>query len=214
MFKKKGLLVIVGILVVAGLASVLFSQGQVPYMQSKNDAAFCKNCHEMNPDVFTWQVSSHAKVGCLKCHEDVKIRDFAYKHWRGFFETPIVAKTFVSNDVCAQCHTTNREITVTQGDIVPHQIHATKGVDCIDCHKSISHFNVSDRLIAAKVTNTNKFSMQDALKLRDTKSVEMATCLRCHNGAKATNKCSACHTDNPAQRNTTQQAQAEGENKG
>lgn len=189
--------VVLGMLVVAMLAAILFSQGSIPYTQNKKEAGFCKNCHEMNPNVFTWQISSHNRVGCLKCHTDIELTDFTYKHWRGFFETPIVAKSFISNATCTKCHSEARIITPSQNNIVPHQLHMAKGVDCIDCHSSITHYNVSEKLIAQKVSDVSAFGERDAKKYRTNKAVPMGTCLVCHNGAKASNQCKACHRDTP-----------------
>lgn len=197
MSTNKVIRILLGMLVVAMAASILFTQGSIPYTQNKKEAGFCKNCHEMNPNVFTWQISSHKKVGCLKCHTDIELTDFTYKHWRGFFETPVVAKAFISNDTCTKCHSETRKITPSQNNIVPHELHLIKGVDCIDCHSSITHYNVSERLIAQKVSDVTTFGERDAKKFKTNKAVPMATCLVCHNGAKASDQCKACHRESP-----------------
>ncbi|MHB8983925.1 MAG: cytochrome c3 family protein [Carboxydocellales bacterium] len=184
-------------MVVALMAAILFAQGNISYTQNKKEASFCKNCHEMNPNVFTWQISSHNRIGCLKCHDDIELADFTYRHWRGFFNTPIVAKSFISNETCTACHSETRVITPMQNNIVPHQLHLNKGVDCIDCHNSITHFNVSSLLIAQKVKDVSTFGARDAKKFKSNKSVPMGTCLVCHNGSKASNQCKACHKEAP-----------------
>ncbi|MHB8983931.1 MAG: NapC/NirT family cytochrome c [Carboxydocellales bacterium] len=184
-------------MVVALMASMLFVQGSIPYTYNKQEAGFCKNCHEMNPNVFTWQISSHNRIGCLKCHTDIELKDFTYRHWRGFFDTPIVAKTFIPNETCANCHSETREITPMQNNIVPHQLHMNKRVDCIDCHNNITHYNVSSKLIAQKVKDVSTFSARDAKRFKDNKAVPMGTCMVCHNGSKASNQCKACHREPP-----------------
>lgn len=189
--------IVLGMLVVALMAAILFAQGSLSYSQNKKEAGFCKNCHEMNPNVFTWQISSHNRIGCLKCHSDIELTDFTYRHWRGFFDTPIVAKTFIPNSTCTQCHSETRSITPAQNNIVPHQLHMNKGVDCIDCHSSITHFNVSSILIANKVKDVSVFDDREAKKFKTNKAVPMSTCLVCHNGAKASDQCKACHKDVP-----------------
>ncbi len=195
MFNKKGIYIVIAMLVVAVIAAVLFSQGNVGYTQDQS--AFCKNCHEMNPNIFTWEISSHNKVGCLNCHPNIQKADFIYKHWKGFYETPIVAKTFIPNGTCNQCHSETREMSFSRGKIVPHELHKLKGVDCIDCHGSISHFNISKQLIADGVKDVTKFDSKEAKKYWTDKPVSMATCMRCHNGDKATNKCADCHSEPP-----------------
>lgn len=199
MQKSKGFIVILGIIIVAAIVAVIFNQGKVAYSQDLNDVAFCKNCHEMNPQIYTWQISSHNKVACTTCHQDVKRTDFLYKHWKGFFQAPVKNVRFVSNAVCEQCHSSQREITPKRGNIVPHQFHMDKGVDCIDCHGSLSHFNVSQRMLAKGATTQDaaNFTPQEAEKYKTTVTVSMATCLKCHNGAKATNQCTACHEKSP-----------------
>lgn len=182
-------------LVVAVTASILFTQGKVAYPEDQ--AAFCENCHEMKPNLFTWEISSHSRIGCLNCHTNIQKGDFLYKHWRGFFETPIAAKTFIPNETCNQCHSPNREMSFSRGKIVPHELHHRKGVDCIDCHSSVSHFNISQRLRAAGVKDVSNFDPREAKKFRTDKPVGMAVCMRCHNGDKATNKCAACHSEPP-----------------
>lgn len=193
MSAKKGIYIFISMLVIAILASFLFTQGTVAY--SEDQSAFCKNCHEMNPNIFTWEISSHNKVGCLNCHTNIKKTDFIYKHWRGFYETPIVAKTFIPDETCNQCHSETREMSFSRGKIVPHELHHIKGVDCIDCHGSISHFNVSQKLIAEGIKDVTTFDAQEAKKYASDKPVSMLTCLKCHNGSKATKQCSACHSE-------------------
>lgn len=83
----------------------------------------------------------------------------------------------VSND-CGYCHKNPDNIvarpTVERTVIFSHEKHlAMKDVECTTCHQGLDETDVSS-----------------AKNLPD-----MATCNTCHNNAKATNTCEACHTD-------------------
>lgn len=150
---------------------------------------FCAACHEIRPEVDAWRRSPHAEVSCYSCHAmpgaegfgraKIALADWFYKHLSGLYEEPVnklgrVARTMKSG-VCLRCHPLNRKVTPAKGVRIDHEVHRKKGMTCTLCHNRVSHPSLKGRV--------------DYLK--------MPGCFRCHSlakGAKATGKCSACHT--------------------
>lgn len=159
-------------LVVSLLIATVFSAGSIGYTQNKEENGLCGNCHEMQPQVKSWQLSTHSRIGCLKCHPDVPLTELAYRHWRGFYDSE-KKKGNVVNEICLDCHSRQRDISPPGGLVVPHNYHNSKGVDCIDCHAGLVH-------------GTEK---------PGSPRIKMQVCLCCHNGSKATNQCKDCHGD-------------------
>lgn len=191
-----------GLLVVAFIAAALFSQGSFRYQQNRQESRLCKNCHEMLPNVLTWEYSSHNKIGCLKCHSDIELFNFTYKHVKDLVKEPVTKTVFMPNDTCEACHSQKRAVTPTQGLIFPHQLHLVKGIDCVDCHNNITHYEVSDKAKQGSV-NLQVFNSPEARKLSDQyKPMTMTKCIECHNGAKATDECLACHAQQPQSKPT------------
>jgi len=186
-------------IIVAMVAAVFFGQGNVKMKQSRQESALCKNCHEMKPNVYTWEVSSHNKVGCLRCHSDIKLGNFTYKHVMNWVNEPVVKTTFMPNEICQSCHSMGeREVSPRQGIIFPHDLHLVKNIDCVDCHNTVTHFGVAQQIIDGKLVSALAFNPSHATEARKQgNAMKMKGCLRCHNGAKATNQCKACHTAVP-----------------
>lgn len=186
--------------VVALIAAFLFNYQSFSNKDyKKKEAGFCANCHEMKPNYYTWLVTSHNQFGCLKCHKDIKITTFAYKHWRGAMANPIEKRNIIPDDVCKSCHTTARNVSPPGDIIFPHQLHVIKQIDCVDCHSNVTHLHVS-QYIKDEYINKQKefipatFNEQQAAKLiKKGNQILMPVCLRCHNGDMATGACKACH---------------------
>ncbi len=159
-------------LVVSLLIATLFRTGSIGYTQNKEESGLCGNCHEMQQQIQSWQLSTHNRIGCLKCHPNVPLTELAYRHWRGFYSSQSRQQTVV-NEICLGCHSRQRDISPPGGLVVPHEYHAQKGVDCIDCHAGLVH----------------------ATRQAGSPRIKMQVCLRCHNGSKATAKCQHCHGD-------------------
>lgn len=197
---KNSLKIVLGFLAVVLITAALFSQGSFRYQQNRQESRLCKNCHEMSPNILTWEYSSHNKIGCLKCHSDIELFNFTYKHVKGLVREPITKTVFMPNDTCEQCHNQKRAITPTQGLIFPHELHLVKGIDCVDCHGNITHYNVSDKAKNGGV-NLQTLDQSVARKLsEENKPMTMNGCLECHNGAKATGDCLACHVQVPTEK--------------
>ncbi|AVX21348.1 MAG: cytochrome c3 family protein [Bacillota bacterium] len=161
-------------LVVSLLIATFFSVGSIGYTQNKEENSLCGSCHEMQPQINSWRLSTHGRIGCLKCHPNVPMTELAYKHWRGFYNQPIKKKTIVPNAVCLDCHSRQRDISPPGGLVVPHEYHTQKGVDCVDCHAGLVH----------------------STRQPGSPRIKMPVCLKCHNGSKATNQCKDCHGEN------------------
>lgn len=145
---------------------------------------FCAICHEK---VFrSWSTSTHSKTACLSCHVKSGLQytllsrvGLAQEIWMTLSpkearEKPIGFVSPPTNEQCLPCHAARKRISPGGDVIIPHQSHIKiRKLNCIDCHK--------------------KF-----VCLRKTKGkaiVAMEGCYRCHNGRKATDECTACHTE-------------------
>lgn len=146
--------------------------------------SFCATCH-IDPHA-SWTHATHKNVTCTDCHIP---RDAwsAFKARIGMLDK-LVIETGLSNGNhnitgfeakpldknCDFCHKAKRDITAGGDLIIPHASHTKlRGLKCVDCHASLVH--------SAKAKTGNKPSMTG--------------CYRCHDGAKAPNSCSACHTE-------------------
>lgn len=186
----------VAMFVVAVIAAFLFNYQSFSNKSVKRDVAFCINCHEEMPYYYTWLVTSHNQFGCLKCHKDIKIMTFAYKHLKGAvaYKFPLEKKRIIANDVCQGCHTNNRSVSPPGDVIFPHQLHVVKQIDCVDCHSNVTHLNVSDYIAKTKDFDVAAFNETQARKLiQKDNEILMPVCMRCHNGEMATKACNACH---------------------
>ena len=186
--------------VVAVIAAFMFNYQSFTNKDTKKEVGFCANCHEMKPNYYTWLVTSHNQFGCLRCHKDIKITNFAYKHWRGAIGNPISKKNIVPDSVCKSCHAPETRNVSPPGDIIfPHQLHVVKQIDCVDCHSNVIHLNVSQYITDEYVKKQKEFipatfDERQAQKLvKKGNQILMPVCMRCHNGDMATEACNACH---------------------
>ena len=133
-----------------------------------------------------WRKSTHAKVGCAGCHVKpgfLGFMEFAARSVPDFYSQliygPSKTNLFSTPDAsaCRKCHTDYRQVS-PQGDLlIPHRAHVVVlKMQCAECHKNLVHS-----------VNAQGFN-----------SPEMATCLRCHDGKTATNRCEKCHTGKQA----------------
>ncbi|MHB8171061.1 MAG: cytochrome c3 family protein [Thermincolia bacterium] len=187
--------ILLALVVVSLVAAAFFGQGSIKMSKNRQESKLCKNCHEMNPNVYTWQVSSHNKVGCLRCHSDISLTNFTYKHLVGWVEEPVVKTGFMPNETCQSCHSTNtRKVSPRPGIIFPHNLHLIKGIDCVDCHSTVTHFGVARQIMDGKLASGESFTAAQGVQAgQKGNAMTMKDCLRCHNGAKATSRCGGCH---------------------
>lgn len=155
-------------------------------------------CHEMWPEVTTWQTGVHAKITCTTCHVDYKADDFKSAHDSATFAKPISIKRPVPNEACTGCHAMeNRTATPLPDIIIPHNRHDKANVPCIDCHRFVAHGNLAER----KVTTRAQFANYDQWNPQMAKQAapdvmrrpNMFVCIKCHEQRKVTTKCAVCH---------------------
>ncbi len=165
----------------------------------------CTGCHELTPEVLTWQVSSHSKISCTSCHDiDTSRYNSAHSNAgqpvqeKKSLTVPIKMADAISNAVCEQCHTSNREATVSGDLIIPHDRHSAAGVLCVKCHSGVVHAKIADRELTVKgrLSDLEAWNVDEAKKVSTKYYLQpsMWVCLECHRGANVTRKCSACHT--------------------
>lgn len=155
------------------------------------------SCHEMWPEVTTWQTGVHAKVSCETCHQGAKADDYKAAHDGGFAK-PIAVKKPVPNEACTGCHAMdNRDATPIPDIKIPHDRHNKANVECLSCHRFVAHGNLGER----KVTTRAQFANYDQWNTQLAKQAapgvmrrpNMFVCINCHSARKVTVACAACH---------------------
>ncbi len=133
----------------------------------------------------SWSESTHAEVACEQCH--VPPNALALTGYRVL----MVGQTYLSivgaappdvfspptNEACLACHNDLRSVS-PEGDLqIPHRAHVTVlEMDCVECHNYLVH---EESPSGGHVP-------------------EMEGCLQCHDGDRAKNNCTACHTEKAA----------------
>ncbi|HWJ03954.1 MAG TPA: cytochrome c3 family protein [Verrucomicrobiae bacterium] len=167
-----------------------------------NPSDECAQCHEMKPEVLTWEISAHDKFACTVCHTNKKAADYEGKHQSQAYSKPIKSFDAIPNDTCLQCHSSNR-VTSPTGDLqIPHEKHLKAGVTCVKCHYGVVHAKIAERNVTSILPDPNDYEAwnKDIAKKVATKEYilpSMWTCIDCHKQANVTRKCGACHTTIP-----------------
>lgn len=161
----------------------------------------CAQCHEMRPEVLTWQISAHDRFSCTTCHVDKKAVDYVGKHQNQSFSKPIKVIDAIPNLVCLKCHSSNR-VTSPSGDLkIPHEKHLAANVTCVKCHYGVVHAKIAERDLSGIVdpNNYDAWNMDVAKKVAIKTYIQpsMWTCIECHKQVNVTRKCGACHTTIP-----------------
>jgi len=130
-----------------------------------------------------WRVSTHALVPCSGCHVNPGVGgflSFAVRSIPAFYSQLLVGPQSTNllqvpdRSACQKCHTSYREVSAAGDLLIPHRAHVeVLKINCPVCHKNLVH--------SLNAAGYNKPEMQTCLSL-------------CHNGVKATNQCSKCHT--------------------
>jgi len=124
----------------------LLSLGVIGITQAPSASFVCQACHEMKPEIATWQVSSHSKIACIKCHPGIHVEHlFQLIHFTKKYYLPIQVKEPVPESICINCHSGNRVITPKGDLIVPHQKHEQEGITCTECHIGVAHGGIAER---------------------------------------------------------------------
>ena len=164
---------------------------------------FCSQCHVMAPEFTTWHASSHVQIVCVDCHTKPgwgkllprKTSVMIYRYFSGTFQRPIKMSYKLEDEICSQCHSTNRDFTPSGDLIIPHQKHAAKKVQCVECHAGVAHGNIVERNLTIEDNYqiwTSAFGEKQMS--RDFTEPKMNTCLKCHIERNITQECQACHT--------------------
>lgn len=174
---KSKFLTFLGLIILIGVVVLFYMQANVnanPYLDTANNK--CLKCHEMKERGESLKLTAHKRFACTTCHTKVESNLNYLKHITNRYNKEIKLYNVPENSVCLQCHTNTRNITPPQNLIIPHEYHMQRGIDCVDCHKYAAHGDLNK-------PNNNR--------------IPMKTCLRCHNGYKASNKCEVCHVKVP-----------------
>lgn len=132
--------------ILGGLGAFTFGYGDGAAYLSNNPQS-CANCHVMQPQLDSWEKSSHRSVAtCNDCHlsHDV-LGKWLTKADNGFFHSV----AFTTNDFHEPIQIKDRNRRVTQSaclychtDYVNHLLPATAGGDmlmCVHCHGDVGH---------------------------------------------------------------------------
>ncbi|HWJ03952.1 MAG TPA: cytochrome c3 family protein [Verrucomicrobiae bacterium] len=164
-------------------------------------AGECTQCHEMLPEVLTWQVSSHSKFPCQACHVDNKTSDYKQKHQNQSFSKPIKTVNPIANSVCLKCHSSNRVVSPSGDLLIPHAKHLNAGITCVKCHSGVVHAGIAERDLSYILTvkNYTDWNLAVAKQVSSESYVRpsMWLCIECHKQAVTTQKCGTCHTSMP-----------------
>jgi nitrate/TMAO reductase-like tetraheme cytochrome c subunit len=201
--KLKAVILVSGILVFM----LVFLVGA---LELTSTPSFCKSCHEMSPEYYTWQGSAHNQVACVKCHikpgvgnlvkHKIESASQLYYHFTGDYVTPIVMKEKMENEICLQCHDMEKRVTTPSGDIkFPHSTHLSQQLDCVGCHAGVVHGSVEEKGFTAlgdfKKWNTHvgKSYVNSNVSKYFTR-LTMDDCLKCHKEKNAPQTCETCHS--------------------
>jgi len=129
-----------------------------------------------------WATSTHSRITCVECHVEpgaAGFLSFAARSIPAFysqlFEGPSDTNLLRApgKRACQRCHTGYRTVSPGGDLLIPHRAHVqVLGMECVACHKDLVH----------------------SLNRRGFNRPDMETCLKCHNGDRATDKCVKCHT--------------------
>ncbi len=169
------------------------------------DQALCSSCHSMQANVLTWQVTSHNKVGCSNCHDDVSLTNIVFKELSGASKTPIQKQGPVSDKMCIECHNQDRIVTGPGDLLIPHRLHMEKQISCAQCHDNVTHGKVGQEILLASGKSPKDLTKKEAQDLTAIGNrIPMRVCMDCHNGKKASDSCSACHSNKAVPNTHTQ----------
>ncbi|MDA3935551.1 MAG: NapC/NirT family cytochrome c [Actinomycetota bacterium] len=168
-----------------GVAVVLLLLVVVPSMIAARPSFFDRY-PDLSDEYGPWSESTHVEAGCEGCHVPPNVLSRTVYHMRmaGEFYLSIVWSSRVpnvfdapENEACLECHSDLRSVS-PKGDLqIPHRAHVTVlEMDCIECHNYLVHQESPAGGHAPSMTE----------------------CLSCHDGDRAKDSCSSCHTEKAA----------------
>jgi nitrate/TMAO reductase-like tetraheme cytochrome c subunit len=137
--RRKGVLIILGIVIVAGYIGANIIAYSLTY---KPEA--CLVCHLMKPYYDNWKSSRHNKVGCIDCHpyRPSTIVMSSLRYLAGTYNLPL--KSRVEDKECILCHRPDsiKRVVSFKGTPFNHLEHIQKVkrgkvLHCTSCHYSL-----------------------------------------------------------------------------
>ncbi|MCF8225941.1 MAG: cytochrome c3 family protein [Bacteroidales bacterium] len=161
-----------------------------------NPEKTCASCHEINPSLEMWQISSHRDINCKECHGTAMSNGFhSIKEKTGMVFTHIREKKLNSDirltetqvietmDRCANCHQEEQKKWKSGGhaaayaDIFLNKAHNNMERpywDCFRCHGMHYEGNIYD--LIEPVSTRGPWQIIDEGKEND----PVMTCMSCH----------------------------------
>lgn len=162
-------ILVLGGLITVGLFSISVTAVTLPA---------CTLCHSSAAFVSQTAASSHAAVGCTRCHVPpgmVSRLTFASRQLLGMALRVLSVKgrttAAVRDATCLSCHRDVMEKDVTANGLTIRHSTCSKGRACSDCHSGVAHGS--------------------AVSWRRTSEMEL--CLDCHTTASVSSRCDSCH---------------------
>lgn len=207
--RKKNKIIRKKLLFTALLLIVLGSLFTGTAIKATNSPSFCKSCHEMNPEYFTWKGSAHSQIACVSCHvkpgivntviHKVKSMELVYYHFSGSYTTPIALTEEIDNVQCEQCHDMSTRVLRPSVDLkFDHTQHLDKNVKCIECHSGVAHGSIEENGATA-MGDFEKWNVQigkayvSSPNSRNFTNPTMDQCLDCHKAQNVSASCNTCH---------------------
>jgi Cytochrome c7 and related cytochrome c len=147
--------------------------------------AACARCHVMKSAVTSNAKDTHSQTACRTCHIAPGARGAyvaAVQAARNLGEQirqisgssmGAMPPAEVSNGACLSCHEhVKASVVLARGIRMRHSDVLGVGYRCTDCHNTAGHGNAVRRVRAPR----------------------MSQCIQCHDGTKAANDCSVCHS--------------------
>jgi len=162
----------------AAVAAVLLTLPVVSVLQPD----YYRRYPAMGQRMDHWAVSTHSRISCIECHVEPgtaaflafaadAVPAFYSQLAQGPSDTNLLKAP--SRKACQRCHTGYRTVSPGGDLLIPHRAHVdVLKMECVACHKDLVH----------------------SLNRRGFNRPDMETCLTCHDGDKATDKCVKCHT--------------------
>lgn len=144
------------LLAAAGIAVVLVVMSAIA-MHFTSQPNFCASCHEIQPQVVSWEKGQHKGITCLSCHSNPGTLGYVARKFKGLGEVylhytnqiPQKIEAKFNIQACIYCHTGKdrnypnaKNISLTSGNLAPpisHQEMLSKNVSCLLCHRLVGH---------------------------------------------------------------------------
>ncbi len=137
---------------------------------------YCKLCHL--DEVRNWANSSHKELSCQFCHQRPGVIGLFEQRIRAMnmlfatFNLSRYSPAYVQSSFCLDCHNEiSRGVIKGEKVKVRHSDFLNEGYKCVYCHSAVVH--------------------GDSIKTK--KEINMDKCLECHDGSRASAKCTICH---------------------